>query len=190
MSSAQLRTSCTKRSWWTARKWSSTRQAAATRLRRRRPSSPPDGGRHPGSPSHFQSRSLTWTYTRPTATSDCRTCRGRKGCRTAAPIYTSIAVDFPPHSNDSPLSAHLAVSTVAFTRRLFTGEKDRAMMWNSRNTLQLSNFRDPRARQATLEEFKRCYFLKYYSVVCEGCAGLYVTRRFGDDRIEESYANL
>lgn len=74
----------------------------------------------------------------PTATSDCRTCRGRKGCRIAAPTHPSITVDFLPLTNDSLSSARFEWSDrpvppyfhiVAFTYLFFfTKEKDYAMM--------------------------------------------------------------
>jgi len=113
MSSAQPRTSCTKRSWSTARSSSSTRRAVVARPPRRRLSSPPGvrQGRHPGSPWHSPSRSPTWTCRRSTAGEDCRTCRGRKGCRTAAPasntgrsqrVHVSFLLDL---SSSSALSS-------------------------------------------------------------------------------------
>lgn len=185
MSSAQPRTSCTKRSWWTARR-SSTRRAVVAPRRRRRPSSPPDGARCPDSPSHFRSRSPTWTYMRSTAISGCRTCRGRKGCRTVAPVHPSIAVDLP-----------ILLRVMRHHRRTSSGSRDSArlhrhhlhvLFLQRKNTPcddaklretrpQLSNFR-------VEEEFERCYFLKYYLRACEPCVRLYVTRRFGDDCIE------
>lgn len=119
-----------------------------------------------------------WTCTQSTATLDCRTCRGRKGCRmTAAPIQLRlIFFHFRTIRRRRRTSSESRSSAFPPSRLFFKG-KDRAVMWNSRNTLQLSNFRDSRAREAILGEFERCYFLKCYLVACEYCIGLYVTHR-------------
>lgn len=179
MSSAQPRTSCTKRSWWTTR-MCSTRRAAVERRQRRRPSSPPDGG-HPGS-LHSLCRSLMWRCTRPTATAGCRMSKGRKGCRTAAPADRYVAVGPPSFSRSYRYRRTSSGSRARAYTRAFCGEIARRL---SAKRTQLSNL-----PWTWFRESQRCYFLPgagddgravCYLAVCAYCFWLYVTQCFGDE---------